>query len=237
MYGANEDTLIDVGSAIELIHCYSLIHDDLPAMDNDDLRRGKPTCHKQFTEAMAILSGDALQSLAFELLSADGLSLLPQRKLQIINLIAKASGVDGMAGGQAIDLLSTGMEVTKSSLLQMHILKTGSLIKASVLAGYLCTAQINQDIYDELSLVSLQLGILFQVIDDIIDVTSSTEVLGKTAKKDQNSNKATYVTIMGLKEAYNYAESIYKNIVESLNRRHDPEFLLYLTDLVYKRHQ
>lgn len=237
MCKADLDVLITVGCAIELMHCYSLIHDDLPAMDNDDLRRGKPTCHKQFNEAAAILAGDSLQSLAFELLSENDLTLDASTKLKIVNLVAKASGMVGMAGGQMIDLVSTGTKITKAALERMHTLKTGALIESSVLAGYLCGSGLNQTTYNGLSKISLQLGLLFQVIDDIIDVTGTTDVLGKTAHKDQYTNKATYVTVMGLKEAYAFAETLYVNIIKSLEKYQGSEFLLYLADLVYNRKQ
>ena len=231
---ACEEVTLDIGCAIELIHCYSLIHDDLPAMDNDDLRRGKPTCHKKFNEAIAILAGDALQSLAFEILSEN--NLLPSDKLlKIINLIAKSSGVEGMAGGQAIDLANTNVIINQSKLQEMHSLKTGKLIQASILSGYLCGENYNQSIYDNLVLIASKLGLLFQIVDDIIDVTGSTEVLGKTAHKDENNHKSTYVTILGLYDAKQYAKTLYLDIMNELEKYSGAEFLIYLADLVYNR--
>ena len=233
MYSGDMDCLVKVASAIELIHCYSLIHDDLPAMDDDSLRRGRATCHKRFNEAIAILAGDALQSLAFELLSDSDFILDSNVRLKIINLLAKASGVKGMAGGQAIDLINTGLEIELIQLQQMHQLKTGSLIEASILGGYLCGSEINQIVYDKLYSLSVQLGLLFQIIDDIIDVVGSTEVIGKTAHKDEHNNKATYVTLLGLDKSRDYAKSLYLNIINELNMHDNSDFLKYLVDIVY----
>ena len=237
MFGAREDTLTIVGIAIELIHCYSLIHDDLPAMDNDDLRRGKPTCHKQYNEATAILAGDALQCLAFETLSKPNLVLDNEIKLQIINMLALASGRDGMVGGQTIDLANTGRLIDQTELQQMHEMKTGALIKNSLLAGYLCSNNFNQSTYNDLANIATKLGLLFQIIDDIIDVTGNTATLGKTAQKDLLNHKATYVTIMGLDASQQYANTLYGEIINSIQQYNNANFLLYLIDIVFKRNK
>ncbi len=237
MFNVDTQTLVQIGSAIELIHCYSLIHDDLPAMDNDELRRGKATCHIKFNEATAILAGDALQSLAFESLSGNHLNLNAQTKLKIINLLAQSSGVIGMAGGQALDLLNTGHFISQVELQQMHNMKTGALIKCSMLSGYIASSEFNVTVYDTLGAIATKIGLLFQVIDDIIDITSSTESLGKTAHKDLDTNKATYVTILGLENAQEYANTLYLEVKSALKKNFNAEFLLYLVDLVYNRNK
>lgn len=207
---ANDDILINVGMAIELIHCYSLIHDDLPAMDNDDLRRGIPTCHKQFGEGMAILAGDALQSLAFEILSSKLKQLPDNVQLKIINLIAKNSGVYGMCGGQALDLSSVGISLNHTQLKQMHQMKTGALIQASILSGFLCgdDAQ-NVKKYNSFAELGNQIGLLFQIVDDILDVTQNSQTLGKTANKDSSNHKPTYVSLFGLDKAQELAKNLH----------------------------
>ena len=235
IFNANHDALLRVGSAIELMHTYSLIHDDLPAMDNDDLRRGKPTCHRKYDEATAILVGDALQCLAFEVLSNPTLQIEHSAKLRIIHMLAIASGINGMVGGQAIDLANTGKQISQDELHKMHGMKTGAIIKASMLAGYFCGTDFNQSTYDQLSNIATKLGLLFQIIDDILDITSSTSTLGKTAQKDLINSKATYVTIMGLDESQKYAKIIYTEIKDSIHDYQNTDFLLYLIDLVFKR--
>lgn len=232
---ANFETLIDIGVAIELIHCYSLIHDDLPAMDNDDLRRGQPTCHRQYNEAIAILAGDALHSEAFFILSSDHLCLNNDIKLKIINLLAFCAGAHGMAGGQAIDLLSTGNNLTLPQLQQMHLKKTGALIKAAVLAGYLAGSKYDRLIYEKLEIIADNIGLLFQITDDILDVTSSTATLGKTANKDLVNDKATYVNILGLEQAIDMNNQLYKNVLNELCQLPQHDELVELIHFVYKR--
>ncbi len=230
IFEANLDSLVKVSTAVEFIHCYSLIHDDLPAMDNDDLRRGQATCHVKYNEATAILAGDALQSLAFELLSNDALDLTSNTKLKIINLLAKSSGVEGMAGGQALDLLNTGKIITQVQLQQMHNMKTGALIKCAVLSGYLASNQFSESTYNKLEDFAIKLGLLFQIIDDIIDVTSDTSNLGKTAHKDTTNHKATYVTILGLENSQKYAKTLYleiKSILEQIQTTWKQQSKLY----------
>lgn len=204
-------------SAVELIHAYSLVHDDMPCMDDDDLRRGKPSCHKQYDDATGLLVGDALQSLAFEVLSQPKLSvdfsLKQGQQISMLNTLAKASGSTGMAGGQAIDLASVGKPLTQAELETMHHLKTGALIQAAVLLGASCASnpQINA-----VSTYAKNIGLAFQVIDDILDVEADTTTLGKTAGKDADSNKPTYVTILGLDHAKRHVRQLYVDAMSAL---------------------
>ncbi|HQM86539.1 MAG TPA: polyprenyl synthetase family protein [Methylotenera sp.] len=200
-------------SAVELIHAYSLVHDDMPCMDDDDLRRGKPSCHKQYDDATALLVGDALQSLAFEVLAAPQLCANAHQQVQLLHMLAIASGSTGMAGGQAIDLGAVGKPLTQTQLESMHQLKTGALIQASVLLGAIngSTTQIKA-----VSDYARNIGLAFQVVDDILDVEADTSTLGKTAGKDAMSQKPTYVTLLGLVEAKAYAAQLYENAILSL---------------------
>lgn len=233
--GANLDTLIYVGSAIELIHCFSLIHDDLPIMDNDDYRRGRLSCHKKYSEAIALLAGDALQTLAFEKLSEQSFKLNVELKIKIINLIARAVGFNGMAGGQALDLINTGCTLNLNQLQDMHLMKTGELIKSAVLSGYYCGATFDQSMYNKLEAFCDGLGLLFQITDDILDYTSDTLTLGKTAMKDTNQNKATYVTHLGIDMAQKFALEIYLRLLKEISNFDNHDYLKYLTEIVYKR--
>mgnify|MGYP001813356930 FL=1 len=184
--------------AVEIIHTYSLIHDDLPAMDDDDLRRGQPTCHKAFDEATAILAGDALQAHAFEILAASDLHVSDRRRLEMITLLATASGSDGMAGGQAIDLAAVGNRLTLEQLEAMHRLKTGALIKASILLGAMCSPTVTEDELAMLARYADCIGLSFQIQDDILDVIGDTETLGKPKGSDEKMQKPTYPSILGL---------------------------------------
>jgi len=184
--------------AVEIIHTYSLIHDDLPAMDDDNLRRGRPTCHKAFDEATAILAGDALQAHAFEILAASDLHVNDRRRLEIIHLLATASGSDGMAGGQAIDLAAVGNSLTLEQLEAMHRLKTGALIKASILLGAMCSTTVTEDELAKLGRYADCIGLSFQIQDDILDVIGDTETLGKPKGSDEKMQKPTYPSILGL---------------------------------------
>ncbi len=199
--------------AVELIHAYSLVHDDLPCMDDDDLRRGRPTVHRQFDEATALLVGDALQSLAFDVLSraqAPALALL-----HAMQILAVASGSAGMAGGQAIDLASVGQRISREALEQMHRLKTGALLRASVaLGGLLGGADAPQ--LRALDAYARALGLAFQVVDDVLDATQSSDVLGKTAGKDAANDKPTYVSLLGLDEARALSLSLHDEALASL---------------------
>ncbi|MGA1287182.1 MAG: polyprenyl synthetase family protein [Rubrivivax sp.] len=187
-------------SAVELIHAYSLIHDDMPCMDNDVLRRGKPTVHVRFGQAQAMLAGDAMQALAFEVLTPDLGEVSAEIQARLCAILSRAAGHAGMAGGQAIDLASVGQPLPEETLRDMHRRKTGALLSASVMMGAACgttTAGARQ----ALSVYGDALGLAFQVVDDILDVTQASEVLGKTAGKDQDQNKPTYVSLMGLDQA------------------------------------
>lgn len=205
---AKPDILDTVAGAIELIHAYSLIHDDMPAMDNDVLRRGKPTCHVQFGEALALLAGDALQTLAFEKLSDHGLELPPTIQLGLVRLLAKASGFEGMAGGQAIDLVSVQLSLCQEDLETMHAKKTGALISASVLMGVSCGAGLTPIVADALQHYARAIGLAFQVVDDILDASSDTVTLGKTAGKDALEGKPTFVSLLGIEAAHEYSEAL-----------------------------
>jgi farnesyl diphosphate synthase len=206
--GAEASRLEVAAAAVEMIHAYSLVHDDLPCMDDDALRRGKPTVHVQFDEATALLVGDALQSLAFQLLSENRLADRPEDQLEMVRLLAAAAGSRGMAGGQQIDLESTGKALTVPELELMHIHKTGALIRAAVLLGTYCGKNIQVNNVKMLDRYAKAIGLAFQVVDDILDVDASTATLGKTAGKDQKQGKATYVAALGLPEARRLAQTL-----------------------------
>ena len=196
-----------VSCAVELIHAYSLVHDDLPCMDDDVLRRGRPTCHVEYDEPTALLVGDSLQTMAFELLASQGIGE-PKQQLEMIALLAHASGSRGMAGGQAIDLASVGQPLTQPELELMHALKTGALIRAAVLIGALAGSPMSADERASLDRFAKRAGLLFQVVDDILDCTASTATLGKTAGKDEAADKPTYVALLGLEKARAYADEL-----------------------------
>lgn len=198
--GLNPHNLFDAAAALEAIHAYSLVHDDLPCMDNDVLRRGKPTCHVRFGEAMALLAGDALQTTAFQWLAESVQQPAPVRLKQVA-VLAKASGAQGMANGQAIDLTHVGKAMTLEALKHMHARKTGDLIAASVRLAYCAKADLPAANEQHLEQFAKALGLAYQVIDDILDVEASSEVLGKTSGKDAESNKPTMVSLMGLDQA------------------------------------
>ncbi|MFZ0820417.1 MAG: polyprenyl synthetase family protein [Candidatus Acidiferrales bacterium] len=197
---------LEAGCALEFIHSYSLIHDDLPALDNDDLRRGKPTCHKKFNEATAILAGDGLLTLAFETLSK--VSLDPARRVEVIREVATAAGTrDGMVGGQVADIEAERKPVNEESLAYIHRSKTAALIRASVVAGAICGGANAEDVA-RLRFFGENIGWAFQVVDDILDVEESSAVLGKTAGKDQAQQKATYPALFGLAKSHAFAKEL-----------------------------
>src|SRR6202789_4251706 len=211
------DILDAPAAAVELIHSYSLVHDDLPAMDNDDLRRGQPTTHRAFDEATAILAGDALQVLAFSLLARDrsaGVSL--EARLKMIQILADASGTAGMAGGQALDLSAVGRSINLEELEAMHRLKTGALIRASVLLAAACAPGLSAAEWDALDGYSQDIGLAFQIQDDILDVEGSTEDLGKTSGADAARDKPTYPSIMGLNAAKAHAAELKQRACDRL---------------------
>jgi farnesyl diphosphate synthase len=205
-----------VACAVELIHAYSLVHDDLPCMDDDVLRRGRPTCHVEFDEPTALLVGDSLQTLAFELLARQPLGE-PRQQLEMIALLAQASGSCGMAGGQAIDLAAVGKTLSQPELELMHALKTGALIRAAVVLGALAGQPLSSDERQQLDRFAKRAGLLFQVVDDILDCTASTETLGKTAGKDEAADKPTYVSLLGLDGARRYAEELRHDALAALS--------------------
>jgi farnesyl diphosphate synthase len=203
--------------AIELIHAYSLVHDDMPCMDNDVLRRGKPTVHVQFGQAQALLAGDALQALAFELITPPDGSVPAPVQAALAGLLARAAGYQGMAGGQAIDLASVGLALTEAQLRQMHRLKTGALLLCSVQMGAVCAGQPDARVMNALTSFGEALGLAFQVVDDILDVISDSATLGKTAGKDVAADKPTYVALMGLAPAQAYAAQLHQQALDALD--------------------
>ncbi|WP_419534690.1 (2E,6E)-farnesyl diphosphate synthase [Endozoicomonas sp.] len=226
--------------AVELIHAYSLVHDDLPAMDDDDLRRGKPTCHKAYDEATAILVGDTLQSLAFEVLGNG--QLFPESKLadsvrlQLVNILSQASGLAGMAGGQAMDQCATGSALNQQQLELMHSHKTGALIRASVRMGALCARPLKGDELKSLDRYARAIGLAFQVRDDILDVIADTDTLGKHQGADMALGKPTYVSLMGLEQARAYAEELHHTAISALfGFDHSADFLRQIADYIVRR--
>ena len=221
--------------AVELIHAYSLVHDDMPCMDNDVLRRGKPTVHVRFGEAQAMLAGDAMQALAFEVLTPEQ-GVAPALQARLCALLARAAGHAGMAGGQAIDLASIGKPLDEQSLRDMHHRKTGALLQGSVLMGAAC-GPIGPAGWDALAVYGDALGLAFQVVDDILDVTQASETLGKTAGKDLDNNKPTYVSVLGLERARAHALELREKAQAALRRSGlaDTTALSLLADKVVER--
>lgn len=222
--GVDQDILDTPACAVEMMHTYSLIHDDLPAMDDDDLRRGQPTCHKAFDEATAILAGDALQAHAFEILAISDLSVDHARRLEMITLLATASGSDGMAGGQAIDLAAVGHKLSLQQLEAMHRLKTGALIRASILLGAMCSTTVTDEELAMLGRYADCIGLSFQIQDDILDVVGETETLGKPSGSDEKMQKPTYPSILGLDASRKLALEQHEQALsqlESLDARAD----------------
>ncbi|MGZ8153183.1 MAG: (2E,6E)-farnesyl diphosphate synthase [Methylovulum sp.] len=216
--GIAPEALDGPACAVEFIHVYSLIHDDLPAMDDDELRRGKPTCHVAFDEATAILTGDALQALAFEVLAHDpSIAASAEMRLKMITALAKASGSQGMVGGQAIDLESVGSQLTLPELENMHIHKTGALIRASVNLAALAKADIDPIVATRLDHYAKCIGLSFQVKDDILDEESDTATLGKTQGKDKDNNKPTYPALLGMAGAKQKALELHEKALDSLS--------------------
>jgi len=214
--GAEPARVERAACAVELVHVYSLTHDDLPCMDDDDLRRGKPTCHVQFDEPTALLVGDALQSLAFEVLSAPMPGLDGAVQTQMLGLLARASGSRGMAGGQAVDLYGTGKNLDLAELEFMHIHKTGALIQAAVLLGALSNGDLEASARAGLERYARCVGLAFQVMDDVLDAETDTATLGKTAGKDAAQGKATYLTLMSPREARAYAADLVADAVQAI---------------------
>ena len=224
--------------AVELIHAYSLVHDDMPCMDNDVLRRGKPTVHVAYSEATALLAGDALQALAFELLTPDAAEedIPSAMQATLCRLLARAAGGHGMAGGQAIDLASVGVALSRSELQRMHALKTGALLQASVVMGAACS-NASSDTHTALQQYGAAIGLAFQVVDDILDVTADSQTLGKTAGKDAANDKPTYVSLLGLDASRAYARQLHDEALQALQASglERTDILRALADLVIER--
>lgn len=215
--GATPEVLDGPACAVEFIHAYSLIHDDLPAMDDDDLRHGQPTCHKAFSEALAILAGDALQALAFQTLGQDSaMTPDPAIRLRMLGVLAQAAGSRGMVGGQAIDLAATGRELSLAELENMHIHKTGALIRASVLLGAISQPEVEPALLERLDRYAKCIGLAFQIRDDILDVVGDTSTLGKPQGSDRGLNKPTYPALLGLEGAREHAGLLYADALDSL---------------------
>ena len=215
--GANLADLDGIAGALECIHAYSLLHDDLPAMDDDDLRRGQPTCHKAFDEATAILAGDSLQTLAFDILANHNFSKTIQPKqIKLIQQLVSASGYQGMCGGQALDLAATNQQINLAKLETLHSLKTGALLEASVLMGAECATQVTEKDKEALKKYARLIGLAYQVQDDIIDITSTEEQLGKPSGSDLAANKSTYPALLGLQGAQQKAENLFQQALQAL---------------------
>ena len=234
--GGNPEAALRAACAVELIHAYSLVHDDMPCMDNDVLRRGKPTVHVRFGEAQALLAGDALQALAFELLTPEDSAMPTGMQARLCRMLAQAAGCQGMAGGQAIDLASVGQPLTSAQLHDMHRLKTGALLQASVMMGAACglpggAAQLALADY------GAAIGLAFQVVDDVLDVVADSATLGKTAGKDAAQDKPTFVSLMGLRASQNYAQELLSQAQASLRvgGMKDTAALRALADMLVNR--
>ena len=232
----NPEAALRAACAVELIHAYSLVHDDMPCMDNDVLRRGKPTVHVKFGEAGALLAGDALQALAFELLAPEGDAVPAAIQARLCRLLARAAGHEGMAGGQAIDLASVGLALDESALRRMHRMKTGALLQGSVMMGVAC-GEAPATAQDALRNYGAALGLAFQVVDDMLDVTQDSATLGKTAGKDAAQSKPTYVSLMGLAGARAHADDLLAQALAALDTSHlhDTQALRALAVMVVRR--
>jgi farnesyl diphosphate synthase len=232
----NAQAAMRAAVAVELIHAYSLVHDDMPCMDNDVLRRGKPTVHVAYGDAQAMLAGDAMQALAFEVLTPEDGSVPAALQAKLCGLLARAAGHDGMAGGQAIDLASVGLPLNEQALQDMHRRKTGALLEASVVMGAAC-GQTTPEQATALRQYGAAIGLAFQVVDDILDVTQDAATLGKTAGKDENDNKPTYVSVLGLDAARAHAARLCEQAHAALARAQLPDAakLALLADRIVSR--
>lgn len=234
-FGAPTEKLLTTAAALEMIHTYSLVHDDLPAMDDDDLRRGQPTCHVKFDEATAILAGDVLQTLAFQAIAEDE-NLAAEARVKLISEIARAAGTPtGMVAGQIFDLAAEGAHVSGEDLQRIHEHKTGAMIIAAARAGAI-VAEANEKELNAISLYATQLGLLFQIVDDLLDVSGTAQDLGKTPGKDARSEKATYPALYGLERAQNLAAETHQKCVSALSEIEKPtEFLREIADFILER--
>ena len=202
--------------AIEFLHAYSLVHDDMPCMDNDDLRRGKLSCHKKFGESTALLAGDALQSLSFSCLSCPSLPIKPEKRLEIIHIFSNAIGLKGMAKGQALDIKNTNKKITLNELKAMHQFKTGALINASCLMPLIASENNDTNMLNCIDAYSKSIGLIFQIKDDILDKEANKDVLGKTPGKDEKDNKSTFVSLLGIDESKKLAANYYESALASI---------------------
>jgi farnesyl diphosphate synthase len=233
---ALDEAALRAACSVELIHAYSLVHDDMPCMDNDILRRGKPTVHVKFGEAGALLAGDALQALAFEILTPQDSDIPAEVQVRLCQRLARAAGHAGMAGGQAIDLASVGVALNEAQLREMHRLKTGALLEASVLLGADCASQ-PASAWPALQTYAQALGVAFQVVDDVLDVVSDAATLGKTVGKDAANDKPTFVSLMGLERSRQYAQELLAQALQALDQSGLPctEALRALAHMVVNR--
>jgi len=235
-FGAPVEALDNAAISLELMHAYSLIHDDLPAMDDDELRRGQPSCHIHFDQATAILAGDALQSLAFEALSRKNSYLSVAQQLKMVQRLARASGPQGMAGGQSLDMIATGRRLDQDALQTIHEGKTGALIRCALALGALASPEIEQQELQILDQYGRDIGLAFQVVDDILDLTQNSETLGKQSGADTAQHKNTYPALMGLPAARDYAQQLVHSAGQSLGKlSRDTDFLLQLADFTLSR--
>lgn len=234
--GGHPEAALRAACALEMIHAYSLVHDDMPCMDNDSLRRGKPTVHIAWNEAIALLAGDTLQARAFEVLTPEGEEISPALQAQLCRILAKAAGQTGMCGGQAIDLLSVGQALTQAELENMHRLKTGALLEAAVMMGAACAPTLSPAVQGQLQNYARHLGLAFQVIDDVLDCSADSQTLGKTAGKDAEHDKPTYVALMGLDAARAYALQLHAQASAALQAAQlEGSYLSQLLDSVVRR--
>lgn len=232
----NKFHLDQLALSVELIHAYSLTHDDLPSMDDDSLRRGKPSCHIKFNEGQAILAGDALQSLAFQVLSDKNLKIHNDTKIQIINTLSQSIGLNGMALGQSMDIDSNKMSSSIEALEKLQELKTGALIKASCVIPFLLSKNYDEMHMTDIANIGDLIGKIYQITDDILDVESNTEILGKTAGKDKKNNKMTYISLVGKEEAMIIKASIFKDLNKSIEQfPRKLKILQNLAHYIYKR--
>jgi geranylgeranyl pyrophosphate synthase len=235
VFGASQNSLLRTAAAIEMIHTYSLIHDDLPSMDNDDLRRGRATCHIKFDESTAILAGDALQNLAFQIIAEDE-RLKPETRIKLISELATAAGSPaGMVAGQQLDLEAEGKNISIEELENIHRFKTGAMIRFSAEAGAII-AEANNEELESIRIYASKIGLLFQITDDLLDVTQTTETLGKTAGKDVTAQKATYPSIYGMEKATELAKKVHQEACGALEKTDkDTKILVDLADFILHR--
>lgn len=232
IFGSAEDKAVDCACALEMIHTFSLIHDDMPCMDNDDLRRGKPSCHKQFGEDIALLAGDALENYAFEVIASDE-NLTYEQRVRLIKCLSQAVGILGMIGGQTIDVKNVGRPFDAELLLRMYSMKTGALIKCACVMGCICAERY--DMIPKAEEYSEALGLAFQIVDDILDITADEKILGKPVHSDSELNKATYPAVFGLEAAKEKARELTEKAVHIAENFPDSSFLSQLTAYLLKR--